>query len=326
MRATGAGRPVTDRPGSGSRAAAAREALAAGREATDAAIQSVLARRLPALDERIAEPIRYALEAGGKRLRPVLCISAYRAVSAGQATSTAPATSAALYEAASALELIHTYSLLHDDLPCMDDDDYRRGRPTAHRVYGEMAASVAGAAMIPLAAAVLDEGAARLGLTPPERTAVVLDLARGAGAAGMVGGQVLDLAAERQPVDVAGLETIHSHKTGALFGASLRIGARLARADEPVVEAFGRCGRAIGLAFQVADDILDVTGRTETLGKSAGRDAQQGKATYPGLLGVEGARRRAAAAAADAVSALREAGIHDDVLEGLIEFAVSRDR
>jgi geranylgeranyl diphosphate synthase type II len=279
----------------------------------------VLARRLPHLDARLAGPVRYAIEAGGKRLRPVLCLGAYRAAG-GQPTPRE------LFEAASALELIHTYSLLHDDLPCMDDDDYRRGRPTAHRVYGETATTLAGSAMIPLAAAVLDEGAAALGLTPPERSAVVLDLARGAGAAGMVGGQVLDLAAERQPVDAAGLESIHSHKTGALFGASLRIGARLARSDEPVVEAFGRCGRALGLAFQVADDILDVTGRSETLGKSAGRDAEQGKATYPGLLGLEGARRRAAAAAADAVSALRDAGIHDDVLEGLIEFAVSRDR
>jgi geranylgeranyl pyrophosphate synthase len=302
------------------RAQLARDALDAGRRAIDTALHRVLARRLPALDARLAAPIRYAIEAGGKRLRPVLCLSAYRAAGGGQASA------AELIEAASALELIHTYSLLHDDLPCMDDDDYRRGRPTAHRIYGETATTLAAAAMIPLAAAVLDEGAAKLGLTPPARTAVVQDLARGAGAAGMVGGQVLDLAAERQPVDAAGLESIHSHKTGALFGASLRIGARLARADEPVVGAFGRCGVALGLAFQVADDILDVTGRTETLGKSAGRDAEHGKATYPGLLGVEGARRRAASAAADAVSALRDAGIHDDVLEGLIEFAVSRDR
>jgi farnesyl diphosphate synthase/geranylgeranyl diphosphate synthase type II len=271
------------------RAQLARDALDAGRRAIDTALHRVLARRLPALDARLAAPIQYAIEAGGKRLRPVLCLSAYRAAGGGQASA------AELIEAASALELIHTYSLLHDDLPCMDDDDYRRGRPTAHRIYGETATTLAAAAMIPLAAAVLDEGAAKLGLTPPARTA-------------------------------AGLESIHSHKTGALFGASLRIGARLARADEPVVGAFGRCGVALGLAFQVADDILDVTGRTETLGKSAGRDAEHGKATYPGLLGVEGARRRAASAAADAVSALRDAGIHDDVLEGLIEFAVSRDR
>jgi geranylgeranyl diphosphate synthase type II len=300
-------------------AARAVDFLSARRERVEAALARVMDRRLPEIDRRIAEPIRYALEAGGKRLRPVLCVAAWRA--AGEGEPGEP-----LYEAACALEVIHTYSLLHDDLPCMDDDDYRRGRPTAHRIYGERRTTLAGAAMIPLAAAILESGAADLGLPTDATAAVVTELALGAGAAGMVGGQVLDLAAEDSAIQAADLEAIHRRKTGALFSASLRIGARLAGAAADSVEAFGRCGLGLGLAFQVADDILDVTGQSAVLGKSAGRDAERGKATYPGLLGLDGARERARRASADAVTALRDAGIHDDVLEGLIAFAVSRDR
>jgi geranylgeranyl diphosphate synthase type II len=318
MPATGTERSVLD-SGAQPVTGPALRALSETRVRVEVALSRVLDRRLHTLDRRIVDPIRYAVEAGGKRLRPVLCVSAYRAAGGGEPAD-------AVYDAACAIELIHTYSLLHDDLPCMDDDDYRRGRPTAHRAFGEVAATLAGAAMIPLAAAVLDDGAARLALPPAERSAVVVDLARAAGATGMVGGQVLDLAAERVAVGAADLEMIHSHKTGALFAGSLRVGARLARADEAVVAAFGRCGSGLGLAFQVTDDILDVTGQRAVLGKSAGRDAEHGKATYPGLLGLDGALARGHAAADEAVSALRGAGIHDDILEGLIAFAVSRDR
>jgi geranylgeranyl diphosphate synthase type II len=289
------------------------------RSRIEAALGRVLDGRSRELDPRLAQPIRYSVQAGGKRLRPLLCVRAYRAVVADEPPD-------ALYDAACALELIHTYSLMHDDLPCMDDDDYRRGRPTAHRVYGSRAATLAGAAMIPLAAAVLDRAAAALGLGDGERAAAVTDLARGAGAAGMVGGQALDLAAERRTVSIRELEAIHTRKTGALFTCALRTGARLAGASDLVIDAFGRCGRGLGLAFQVTDDLLDVTGQTAVLGKTAGRDVEQGKATYPGLLGLEGARERGAQSAHEAVSALREAGIHDDVLEGLIDFAVNRDR
>lgn len=303
----------------GGRAEAIGPVLEEERVRIEAALERVLDRRLSNLDPRLADPIRHSVQAGGKRLRPLLCVRAYRAAGGGEPED-------ALYEAACALELIHTYSLMHDDLPCMDDDDYRRGLPTAHRVFGSRAATLAGAAMIPLAAAVLDRNAAALELDDPERTAAVADLAEGAGAAGMVGGQALDLAAERQSVSIRELEAIHTRKTGALFASALRIGARLAGASEPVVAAFGRCGHGLGLAFQVTDDLLDVTGETAVLGKTAGRDVEQGKATYPGLLGLDGARDRGARAALEAVSALREAGIHDDVLEGLIDYAVNRDR
>jgi len=299
-------------------------ALEAGKERVEAALGRIVERWVDPVDPRLAAPIRYALEAGGKRLRPVLCVVAFRA--ANGIDRSGSASGDAIHDAASALELIHTYSLLHDDLPCMDDDDYRRGRQTAHRVYGGRAATLAGALMIPLAAAVLDDGAARLGLPADRRGETVRELTRGAGATGMVGGQVLDLEAEGRRVSADELELIHSRKTGALFTASLRIGARLAQAGPRLVDAFGRCGAALGLAFQVADDILDVTGQSSVLGKTPGRDAEQGKATYPGLLGLDGARARAASATGAAVAALREAGIDDPILEGLIAFAVSRDR
>lgn len=293
--------------------------LGGEKTAVERALAQVLDRGLADVDPRLAEPIRYAVEAGGKRLRPVLCIAAYRA-----ACGVDPAPE--VYQAACALELIHTYSLLHDDLPCMDDDDFRRGRPTAHRVFGDRAAMLAGALMIPLAVTVLIESAERAGLPSVVARAAALDLMEGAGAMGMVGGQVMDLAAEGRTVSPSELEAIHLRKTGALIAASLRVGARLAQASAGVVAAFAECGRSLGLAFQVTDDVLDVTGQTATLGKIAGRDAEQRKATYPALLGLEGARAKARAEASGAVRALHSAGIHDELLEGLIAFSVSRDR
>ena len=288
------------------------------RSLVDAALERVLDRSLCHVDPRIADVVRYAVMGGGKRLRPILCVAAYR-VAGG-------AVREALYDASCAIEIIHTYSLVHDDLPCMDDDDLRRGRPTSHRVFGVVAATVAGAAMIPIACRILDQGATSLGLGAEARAAAVADLTQAAGAAGMVAGQFLDLEAEGRATSLDELESIHLRKTGALFAASLRLGGRLGQADSPVLDALADCGRQLGLAFQVTDDLLDVTGHAAVLGKTAGRDQSQGKATYPALLGIKGARAHAARASAAAASALERAGIRDGTLQALIDFAVRRDR
>ncbi len=296
----------------------AQSVMAEERVRVEEALARLLAARVDALPAGLAEPVRYALQAGGKRLRPVLVVSAYRAMRECQ--------SAALYDAACGIEVLHTYSLLHDDLPCMDNNDLRRGHATTHRVFGVRRATLAGALMIPLACAALERGAAALGLGGIARARVVRELTGAAGAAGMVGGQLLDLAAEGEAVSLPELQAIHARKTGALFAACLRIGARLAEADESTIDAFGRCGRSLGLAFQVMDDVLDVTGDAHALGKTAGRDRENGKATYPSLMGVAAARAEAARAARESVAALHGAGIHAVALESLVEFVVDRDR
>lgn len=296
----------------------AREILEQERPQVEAALKRVLARELPRIDETLAAPIRYALLGGGKRLRPVLCVTACRAVG-GRADP-------AVYEAACALEIVHTYSLVHDDLPCMDDDDRRRGRATTHKVFGTTRAAIAAAAMIPLACAVLDKAAAALGQTRAQRAATTRELLRAAGADRLIGGQMLDLEAEHRPLDAADLEAIQLRKTGALFAAAFRMGGRLANAPHATVDTLGRAGLSLGLAFQITDDLLDVTGTAGTLGKTAGRDRQRGKATWPVLLGVEAAREHAARASERALAELRDANIRTESLEALIEFAVQRDR
>lgn len=295
--------------------------LEAERSAIEAARVHLADRLLAPLSPALAEPIRYALDAGGKRLRPILCVAAYRAAGGGGEPP------AAVYDIACAIEFVHTYSLVHDDLPCMDDDDLRRGRPTTHRVYGVPRAVGAGAALIPLAVQALDMGGRALGLSAKERARLVHELARAAGAAGMVGGQWLDLEGEgREGVTVADLEAIHRKKTGALLAASLRLGALAAHADEAALEALDAYGHALGLAFQIADDILDLTGDPALLGKTGGRDVALGKATYPALLGLEGARERALAETNGAIEALRRGGISTPALERLARYAVERDR
>lgn len=283
----------------------------------------------------VAEPIRYAVESGGKRLRPVLCMAAYRAVRGDSERRTgaraaarvgAPVAMDAVCEVAAAVELIHTYSLVHDDLPCMDDDDLRRGRPSAHRAFDVPCAVVAGAALIPLAVGVAARGAARLGLPPAPRMAIIRELTNAAGAAGMVGGQLEDLEAEGTRSGVDELERIHSRKTGALLAASLRIGGLAGHGGAAVLEALGEFGRAIGLAFQVTDDVLDVTGTAAVLGKTAGKDAAAAKATFPGLLGVEDARRRAREEVDRGLAALRGANIQTRELTALAHLVVERDR
>jgi len=229
--------------------------------------------------QRLGEAMRYSLEAGGKRVRPVLCLLACEAVGG---------TPAQALPGALALEYVHTYSLIHDDLPAMDDDDLRRGRPTNHKVFGEGHAILAGDALLTEAFGVL----AAADLDPIRRAAALALLAEGAGWRGMAGGQALDLEGEKIAVyDLDHLRLIHRLKTGALLRAALEIGAVLGGAKSAERAALRTFGEAIGLAFQIQDDILDATASDADLGKRAGKDAGRGKITYPSLLGLEGAQK-----------------------------------
>jgi farnesyl diphosphate synthase/geranylgeranyl diphosphate synthase type II len=220
--------------------------------------------------------------------------------------------------------VVHAYSLVHDDLPCMDDDDVRRGRPTVHRVYGVAAATAAGLAMVPLAARCATVAARGLGLPPAVGGTILRELMRAAGATGMIGGQLLDLEGERLALSLAELEHIHRAKTGALVTASVRLGGIAAGADDAVLDALGQYGAAIGLAFQIADDVLDVTATTDQLGKTAGRDLALQKSTYPALLGVDGAVDRASALVDEACHALERVDLLTPALEHLARYTVSR--
>ncbi|HEX6132601.1 MAG TPA: farnesyl diphosphate synthase [Longimicrobiales bacterium] len=270
-------------------------------------------------DDPVGDAIRYALAAGGKRLRPILCLAAMDAVGARGPRE-------AQVRAACALELVHTYSLVHDDLPCMDDDDLRRGRPTTHRVHGTRAAMVAGVALIPLACRVLADAAADMGAPADRALEAVRELCGGAGAGGMVGGQILDLEGEGAAVDTAALRRIPAMKTAALFRAALRVGAVLGGASVATVDALGDYGEHLGMAFQITDDVLDVTMDSGALGKTAGKDADANKATFAARLGVSDARRAAAAEVDAALARLAATGADSPVLERLARFAADRDR
>ena len=286
----------------------------AGAAAVDAALAGFCDRYLGALPPLTADAVRYALTGEGKRMRPMLVLAAFEAAGGrGDAT-----------RLAAAVEVVHAYSLVHDDLPCMDDDDVRRGRPTVHRVYGVPAATAAGLAMVPLAARCALDAAAELGLAPAAAGAVVRELMRASGAGGMIGGQQLDLEGEGQAHSLEGLERIHRAKTGALITAAARIGGLAAGAGSGRLDALGRYGEAVGLAFQIADDVLDVTATTHELGKTAGRDLDLHKSTYPALLGVDGAMQRARALADEAQAALAAVGLLTPTLGYIAEFSVAR--
>lgn len=289
--------------------------LAGARAPVDAALSRIVG---VAGSGPLAEAARYALEAGGKRLRPILCVTAYRAFH----DDVPPP----VYHLAASLELIHTYSLIHDDLPSMDDDDVRRGRPATHVAHGVAAATLAGAALIPLAARVVLDAGRDLRLGDGVRRSLVEALCRAAGAGGMVGGQVLDLEAEGRRVTLPELESIHRRKTGALLAAAPRMGGLAAEADGTATDALATYGSALGLAFQIADDILDVTGDTAVLGKTAGRDTELEKATFPALAGLKTARARADAEVDRALNALDAGGIQSEALRALARFAAARDR
>jgi geranylgeranyl diphosphate synthase, type II len=286
------------------------------RRAVDAALERAVA--LPDAPERVADPIRYAVRGGGKRIRPVLCVAAYGAFR--------PEPPAPVYDLAAALELIHTYSLVHDDLPSMDDDDVRRGRPATHVAYDVPRATVAGAALIPLAVRVAGAACQELELGARERGEILGALCAAAGAGGMVGGQVLDLEAEGRDRDLGEIEEIHRRKTGALLAVAPRIGGAAARVGELERDALQVYGVALGLAFQIADDILDVTATTAILGKTAGRDRDLAKATYPAVAGVDAARARARQEVETALAALDAAGIRSGELVALAHFVAERDR
>jgi geranylgeranyl pyrophosphate synthase len=289
-------------------------AFGAERAAVEQRLKEIREGYLPALTPGIAEAAGYGLTSPGKRLRPLLVQLAYRACGGrGDASLLACAP-----------EVIHAYSLIHDDLPCMDDDDMRRGQPTVHRVYGSRTALLAGAALIPLAALVARRGAAALGCLATRRQRIVETLADAAGARGMIGGQVSDLAGEASPLTLNEREDIHTAKTGALIVASLEIGAIASDGSDAQINAFRTFGRALGLAFQIMDDVLDVTSTTNTLGKTAGRDEAMGKSTHPALLGVAAARARAEGLASAATDALAECGLLTQELLEVANFMVTR--
>ena len=297
-------------------AEAATVDLSADRDAVDAALLALCDRYLPAVPGAVAEAIRYSILGPGKRLRPILVLAAYRA--AGGKKDVSPL--------AAAVEVVHAYSLVHDDLPCMDDDDLRRGRPTTHRVYGVPVAAVAGLAMVPLAARAALDAAAALGLPQDVCGAIVRELMRASGAGGMVGGQLLDLEGEGLALSLAELERIHRAKTGSLIAASVHVGALAALAGDAEARALDAYGEAVGLAFQIADDVLDATSSSDQLGKTAGRDAVLGKSTYPAVLGVEGAVARATAFAEQACQSLERVGLLTPLLEHLARYAVARTK
>lgn len=258
--------------------------------------------------------MRYSLFAGGKRMRPALCVAAAEACG-GQAEAALPL--------ACAVECIHTYSLIHDDLPAMDNDDFRRGKPTNHKVFGEGIAILAGDALLTQAF----EIAARCrGWPRYSHQAVVLDLARAAGSLHLVGGQVADLEAEGQSVTPRHLRYIHERKTSALLTCAVRLGGMSANCTPAELEALTRFGYHVGLAFQVIDDILDVTQTSEQLGKTAGKDASVGKATYPALLGLARSRQIASRLTRQAFEALDVFGGRAVALEAIARYLLQRDR
>jgi len=280
-----------------------------------ARVEAALADVLPAaetLPADLHQAMRYAALGGGKRIRPLLVYAAGQAVGADEALLDLPACS---------VELIHAYSLVHDDLPAMDDDDLRRGRPTTHKAFGEALAILAGDALQTLAFDILARRAAAA-LSADQRLDMVASLTLASGSRGMVGGQAIDMAATGQRLDLPALELMHIHKTGALIRASVRLGA-LCRADLPAatLDALDHYAKCIGLAFQIRDDILDVEADTATLGKTQGADLARDKPTYPALLGLDGAKQRAEELyreALDRLTGLGEAAENLRALAGLI--------
>ncbi len=282
------------------------------------AVEEALERYLPvatAVPATVHEAMRYSVFAGGKRLRPILVIAGAEAVG-GQMADVMPT--------ACCFELIHTYSLIHDDLPAMDDDDYRRGRPTSHKVFGEAMAILAGDALLThalgLVAVNFGLGKAPLDAFPR----VLAEVTEAAGTPGMIGGQVVDVQSEGGQVGPETLEYIHTHKTGALIRAALRTGAILANAEEAALAALSAYGERIGLAFQIVDDVLDVEGSLETLGKRAGSDRRKQKITYPGLHGLVASKTRAAALIREAHGALAGFGPAGEPLRALADFVLNR--
>jgi geranylgeranyl pyrophosphate synthase len=296
--------------------ASAAELLTEAREATDALLERWarrLEREFPGVE---GAALGYALRSPGKRVRAALVIAAYRSVG-GRSDS--------IVGVAAAVETVHTYSLVHDDLPCMDDDDLRRGRPTTHREFSVPIATRVGYLLVPVAAQVLAEASTDLGLSDGVLGRMAIELFEAGGVEGMVGGQWLDLEAENRPLELPALTAVHRGKTGALIRAACTLGGIAAGASSAAVAALGGFGEDIGLAFQIADDVLDATGTSDQLGKTAGRDQALAKSTYVRLLGIESARQEAERLAHRALARLAPGGVPTGSLGALAEYIVTRN-
>jgi geranylgeranyl diphosphate synthase type II len=293
-----------------------KEYLAEKKQVVEEALAAYMLVEKEPLIQHI-KAMRYSLFAGGKRVRPILAIAAAEALQVSHPS---------LLPIACALECIHTYSLIHDDLPAMDNDDLRRGKPTSHMVFGEAEAILAGDGLLSLAFDLMAHPEVAVHLSPAENLRIIGLVARAIGPLGMVGGQSLDLAAEGRQISLDQLQFIHRCKTGALITASVQAGAIFAGADAPRFEALTTYGEKIGLAFQIVDDLLDVVGSTEELGKTAGADLNRQKATYPSFLGVEKTRELARDAVAAAVEALNDFDHRADPLRELAHYIYSRNR
>jgi geranylgeranyl diphosphate synthase type II len=290
------------------------DTLEGGRELTDAALERLLP---PATQHPVSihRAMRHSVFAGGKRLRPILCMEAGRMI--------AGSLPAGIEELGAALEMLHTYSLIHDDLPALDNDDLRRGRPTCHKVFGEALAILAGDALQTQAYETL----ARLRCAAEARVRIIEEIARGTGTVnGMIGGQVVDLEAEHTKPDLTMLEYIHRSKTAALIAASVVSGGIYAGASDDQVEKLRTYGKSIGLAFQIVDDVLDVTQTSEQLGKTAGKDTAAEKATYPALFGIDQSLKKAVVLVEEALNPLEGFASRADILKALARFLVERKK
>ena len=280
-------------------------------------IDGALGRIIDEIDDAsgtLKEAVRYSVFAGGKRIRPILTVCAAEAVGGNLDDAVT---------AGAAIECIHTYSLIHDDLPAMDDDDFRRGVPTSHKVFGEATAILAGDCLLTAAFSVLSD-AARFSADGPTLLRVIHEIAEASGDKGMVGGQVADIESEGKETDLPSLEFIHIRKTGALIVASIRTGAILGGGSEPQIKALTDYGKHLGLAFQITDDILDVTGTRQAMGKSTGKDHVRGKATYPALLGLTQSRERARELIDRALASLSDFGDDARALQAIAQLVIER--
>lgn len=281
----------------------------------DAALDAYLPKETE-LPYSLHKAMRYSVFAGGKRVRPILLLAACEAVG-GDTKHAIPA--------ACAMEMIHTYSLIHDDLPAMDNDDFRRGNPTNHKVFGEAVAILAGDALLTEAFKLISDPQFAADCHPEARLRVIHEIAICSGSYGMVGGQVVDMESEgKTDIDLPVVQYIHTHKTGALIKASVVSGALLGGADARQLAAITRYGKAAGLAFQIADDILDIEGTTEEIGKDAGSDEARGKATYPAVMGLAAAKEEAGNMMEEAMKSLEMFGIEADPLREIASYIVKR--
>jgi geranylgeranyl pyrophosphate synthase len=296
-------------------AGAATDLLIEARESIDTLLGDWAAHLQHEIGGPTGQALAYALKTPGKRVRAALLLGAYRSVGGR---------SSGIAGVAAAVETVHAYSLVHDDLPCMDDDDLRRGRPTVHRRFDVPTATRVGFMLVPVAARLLAVAARELRLSPATLARMAAELFEAGGIEGMVGGQWLDLAAEGRTLQLSELIAIHRGKTGALIRAACTLGGIAADAAPESLDALRSYGQDIGLAFQIADDVLDATGTSEELGKPAGRDAELSKSTYVALLGVEGARSEAQRLARAAVSHLDHAGVPSEALGALAGYIVNR--